>query len=479
MDKLETLEANVNNKNIDVPSNDHRCGLTPAFWEGFAETYWEKEAFVKREGLVKPPITEEELFKCVVDMSIKHCEVRDAGGDENDVRVYVEGIQVAKNYDRLFPKLDDRNFADYSKRITKILDGQPFAFVIDEITMPPSMKTWTHSFLKGMYKPLGAISQGSFWSIFFGNYTSTPYGVHDHSNPTFAESAFYFPIVGEKEMIVWRPDYVNKNKGLKGAHQFAEYLDGASHLLAKPGGMLYWPSDRWHVGSSEGGDVSIVLAVKGFSDVYLEFLYAIMGQPMMFSYKPSGIRKWVGNLTESFLFVGHVAGLFFSKKVRRTQVRNLPCDVDDLQTSAQTIPDDLQKIGRRLNLRFYFGKNIDKALSVFWLSYLTNLGAESQNDWYPPIKLSPDLRVRRSGEIVLLWRQVDSETLLLVADRYSHEVSLVFLPLIKYVADMEAGQEIVYDVLVDLVSGLGFTSKKSEEKLEGLLTFLGMSGTLR
>ncbi|MFT6044428.1 MAG: hypothetical protein ACI9WC_000125 [Arenicella sp.] len=473
MGKLEQAKKNNNENLIDI--ND--LSLTLGFWKNFAESVWEKDTFVKTKDFLAPPISAEELFKCVVEMSIQHCLTRDAGGDQNDIRIYLESVEARKDYDHLLPKLSDSDFDGYSHRIRQDLHGRTFVFVIDQITMPKSLKIWTNNFLKGMYRPLGAISHANYWSISFGDYSTSPDGVCNHSNALFSEGAFCFPIIGEKNVTVWDPAYVRDNPEVKGSRHYIKHIQEATHLSAGPGGMMYWPSDRWHTESSEGGDISMVLSVRGFSDVYLEFLGSITDLPMLFSYKPSGLRKWVCHFIEAFLLVAHVLLIKFSERARQNQIRSLPCDVDDLQASAQEIPEGLRKIGSRLNVRFYFGKNIEKALSAFWLFHLTNLGAESQNDPFPPIKLMPKLRIRRSAEIVLLWRQVDNKTLLLVADRYVHEIPSQFLPLIKYIAGIEVEQEIVYDNLVDLSSGIDCSPQESEDELSLLLKFLGESGT--
>lgn len=465
---------------VEIPSKknlvaDNNCGLTPSFWKEFIASTWEKNDFVKKNNFVKPPISEEELFKCVVDMSARRCE---AGG-QGDVRIYVKGIEVKENYAPLFPKMSDGNFAGYGKRVSKELGGQPFSFVIDAISMPESLKVWTHNFLKDIFGSLGAVSQGNFWSIFFGDYKKTPYGVHQHSNPLYSENAFYFPIVGEKEMTVWPASYADENPDLKDSFDYANHLHAATRLSAQAGGMMYWPSDRWHIGSSAGGDVSVVLAVKAFSDVYVDFLDFIVDQDMLSRYKPSGFRKWLCPAIEKLMVSAHITLLRFSESARKNQVRELPFNPADLQASAQVIPEGIKKLGQRLNIQLYFGKNIEKVLSVFWMFYLTNLGMESHNPPFPAIKLVAELQVGRSYDIVLLWRQVDSETILLVADRYAHEIPVEFLPVVKYFAGIEAGQEIVYGDLMNLLPGLTVESEKYKEELAKLLRFLGESGTFK
>ncbi|MFT6044429.1 MAG: hypothetical protein ACI9WC_000126 [Arenicella sp.] len=471
------MSKNNTEKTHNEPSNvEHHCGLTEKFWDKFVASVWEKETFVERKNFVTPPISEQELFECVVDMGIKHCQVSDVGGENSDVRIYVGATEIKKNFAPIFPKLSDGDFAGYSKRVSKAVGGQSFSFVIDEIVMPESLKIWTHSFLKGMYRPLKSMSNGHMWSIFFGDYSTTPYGVHDHSSQIYSESAFYFPIAGKKEMATWRPSYVNENPKLKWAHDCSEHLHEATRLLAEPGGMMYWPSDRWHIGSSKGGDVSIVLAVRAFTDIYPMFLHSIVNLDALSAYKPSGIRAKLLQFSESLLFLKHMALLKYSARARQNQVRDLPFDPDDLQGSARDIPEDLIKLGARFNIGLYFGKNIEKVLSIFWLYHLTNLGVESLNSPMSPICVKPSLKITKCPSAVLLWRHVDSDTIILMAGRHAHEIPAAYLLMVQFVAATQIGQEVLYNELVDSVAQQNISPHQLEKQLERLLNFLGEAG---
>lgn len=461
-------------------------GLTTDFWSKFSKSVWEKNTFVKRNNFVTPPISEPELFKCVVDMCVRHQKIMDETDAEQpwEIRIYVAGKEVAgkKNSDdtkHLFPQASDESFSGYSKRMSEVLDGQSFVFVMDSIPMPENMKMWTNDFLKGMYRPLGSISQGHFWSLFFGDYVSTPFGVHDHASLLTSEAAFYFPITGEKEMTTWKPSYIKENPDLDSSQDFDKHLEASTQLRAEAGGMMYWPSDRWHIGSSKGGDVSIVLAVKSFSDVYFDFIDFAMNGNMISKYEPSGIKKWLYSKIEKVLFGLHLFGLIGSEEARNNQSRNLPCDINDLQGSAHELPEAIKKIGRRPNVRRYFGNNVEKVLSAFWLLQLSNLGVESPNEPFPAISYVPKLRIQKTGSVVLLWRQVDSKDIILVADRYAHEMPLQFKSVVEAIANVKAGEECEYDDLVALMSGQDASSQDTQQEAEKLLNFLSTSGAFK
>lgn len=455
------------------------CGLTSKFWDDFAKSKWEKETFVEKNSFVTPPISEAELFECLVGMCLEQIDDEDDGGDRI-IRMYVDNKELSPDYNHLFPTLNDKNFSGYRQRVTKELNGKPFAFVVDTISMPLNLKIWTNDFLKGMYQPLKFISKNHFWSIFFGNYTTTPYGVHDHSTLISAESAFYFPIVGEKEMTVWSPNYLDQHPELKHNHDYTAHIDASTNLLAEPGGMMYWPSDRWHIGSSGGDGVSIVLGVIAFYDVYIAFFEAVMSLDAISPYyREPGILSRTCERIEGFMLMKHMALLKYSARARHKQIRELPFDSNDLQGSAELIPDDLRKIARRMNVKLYFGKNLEKVLSIFWLFQLTNIGAVSCTVPSPAIMLEPELRIKKNDGVNFLWRHVDTQIIMLAADEYAHEIPTLFLPMIEYLAEKKSGQEVSYSDLLLSISGNTIPQQTLEKELSELLSFLGQSGAFQ
>ena len=470
----------VGNHPNTFSTTETSCNLTSDFWNNFFETVWEKKTFVKKIGFVTPPISPEDLFKVAVDMSDLHLDlyhgqnIRDGLG----IRMTLDGKQLMHDYGHLLPKLTDGDFGGYRKRINRIFPGVSFVFQIDEIAMPSSMKVWTQDFLKGLYRSSGVMSTGHVWMFFFGDYSVTPkYGVHDHVTSTFSESGFYFPLVGKKEILTWTPSYANENTRLKGTLNFDDHLDASTSLLAESNGMMYWPSNRWHVGSSGGGDVSVAFGYRTLSDIYPMFLYSLADLGMFYPYLSFSIRAKLCKTIESFLLLKHIILLKCSARARENQVLNLPINPDDLQGCAKELPEGIKKLGRRANLRRYFGDHIEKVLSIFWLYHLSNLGVDSPNVAFSPLDLKPELQITKSPGVVLLWRQVDSETIILVADRYALEMPVSFSPMVEFVATRQVGQEAYYKELVDSVSTKKIPLQELEKQLVSLLTFLGESGT--
>jgi hypothetical protein len=476
------MKEHNQNKSNGATGRVNRCGLAPDFWHEFSQVVWEKETFVKASKFITPPISEGDLYRCVVDMCDEHRDIYSRLGERDSrVRIYIAGIEQESNYFHILPNVKDKNFETYSRRVSRELGGIAFALTIDCISMPVELKAWTHDFLKGMYQPIRKISRGHFWSIFFGDYLTTPYGVHDHSNNVLSEfeSGIYFPIRGMKKMEIWHPFYVNLHPEIKGSHNYKEHKEASTTLTAEPGGMIYWPSDRWHIGSSASGEVSIVLAVKVSKNVYASFIDEYFMSDLFSSYTHSACRTIICEIIERLLYRIHIFFLSHSTRLRKSQISELHFDPNDLQGSAAVIPDAIRKIGKRSNIRLLFGRNVERALTAFWLIHLTTLGVLSFNKPDVEINYSQNLRIVRNPGVPIIWRQVDATTIIVAADRYCHEISILFLTLIKYIANVEEGRELCVDKLMHLIEKQQTCFGNIQAIRNNLLIFLGRSGAFR
>lgn len=440
------------------------------FWGFFIKNNWEKKEFSQNNQLASLPISEENLFDILVAMSDEQMTGFERDGYLcNDIRLYMGDNTQKLNvgYFHLYPKKEDVNFTSYCNRVQQKLEGEEFSLVADTITMTPAMKAWSKEFLKGMYRPLKEISFGHLWSIFYGNYSTTSYGVHDHNDILAAESAFYFPITGKKKMLTWHPSYVEKNPELKRSRDYSRHESASTVVSAESGGMMYWPSDRWHIGSSVGGDVSIVLGVRSFTDGYTIFANAFL-DGLFDAYIRSDTLGRYGKKWGVLFFWARRKWLGFSKKIREKQIRSFPFDPDNLQGCASVLPDDVKKVGRPFS--FVFGNDFEKVLSLFWLIHLSTLGLNCYEKSLPAFAPSPNLKIRRHLGVILLWRQVDTETILIVSDMFSCEAPVSLLPIIKVIANISEEEEIAYVGLVEKTKEI--TTEPLEDALNKFVSFL-------
>lgn len=456
-------------------SNQDDLKLSPAFWRNFVSNNWEKRTFAQSRQLTAVPITSDELFDTMVTMSKEHEEQ-----GVYDIRMYVEGEEVESDYYRLLPKASDKGFSEYRSRVIEAIDGKEFALVADCIEMPTSLRVWTYSFLKGMYGPLKGISTGHFWSIFFGSYTTTPYGVHDHTESVFAESAFYFPLRGKKEMRTWESSYVERNPEIKGSKDYQVYEHASDLLSAQQGGMMYWPSDRWHVGSSKGGDVSIVLAVKTFADVFAFMCFSIISGSYD-SYFHSKIKRRFAKVMAQLYMMYQLCSIKMSKRARRRQIRNLPFDPENLQSSAENVPE---RLSRLKPLFFFLGRNTERVFARFWLLHLTLLGMEPSYSTkkVPSTKTPQNLVITRNEGIPILWTQLNQDLIMVAANESTCELPVSLIAVVKRLANSSDGQKFTYQGLMNMEQLEGADQSELDSIVKhrcALVNFLGASGAFR
>ena len=184
------------------------------FWTQFTENIWKKETFAIKNSFISPPIAADELFYIITN------DFHVTKNSLTSQRFYIEGKNQQLKGSDYYPKPEDRTFLDYSQRISSICENREYILIIDNIVANYSLWDWTYNFLRDLYSSLGYLNYGHFWSIFYGNYSRTPFGVHDHNYPGDpAESSFYFPIEGKKSMRIWTPEFVKRNKSIKGSTQ--------------------------------------------------------------------------------------------------------------------------------------------------------------------------------------------------------------------------------------------------------------------
>ncbi|MBD2533808.1 hypothetical protein H6G97_31340 [Nostoc flagelliforme FACHB-838] len=403
--------------------------LSQQFWSKFALNNWEKDNLAIKHSFISPPVASDELFKIVVN------DFNTADDVHDRTRFYIgEKLQELDKSDIRLPQKEDASFASYNQRISTMLNGQEYALVIDAIKVNDVLWDWTYDFLQSLYKSLGYISYGHFYSIFYGNYQVTPFGVHFHFNP--AESAFYFPINGGKSMRTWTPEFVNKHPKLKGAKNYQDFLESSTLLQAEPGGMIYWPSDRWHVGDSRGGDVSIVLAINTSSDLVMQlsqmicdevkYLYGDSIKGFFFKRITQALAQW-HSLNEEMKILGGdsfkgypvspliragigLLSLILSIIPSRQITTKSFFNPDDLQESAEKIPESIQLAAKKFKW-IVDSIIVERASTKLWLTMLTCYGfwplSVSQIISDKKVVLTNESSIQVFPKRKILFRQVD------------------------------------------------------------------------
>lgn len=298
----------------------------PAFWADFAARHWERRPLAVGDILAVPPTSPEALFQTVV----RSCDLS-RGKTGVTLRYYVAGQpqEVPKVY-HLLPKASDAGFAEYDGRVRDALGGAEYSLVVNNLEVHDfPLWSWSRSFLKGLYERVGMNKLGVYYALFIGNYSKTPFGVHQDE-----ESVFHFPVVGTKSMRVWPEAYALKHPRLRMALEYEEFVKDSTLLKAAPGGLIYWPSGAWHIGEYVGEfTASLALSLNCYKEL---------------------IRPWLANMVETLDAETDKSGV------------TVPFDPRDPQGGAAQLPDALRRVGE------YLAAMSDEShLRTLWLKMVT------------------------------------------------------------------------------------------------------------
>jgi hypothetical protein len=383
--------------NQTIANSAQQMKSSKQFWNHFSTSIWEKETLAIKNSFINPPITADELFSIVVnDFNID---------DKYLVRrsFYLQGKEQQLEGSNYYPKLEDGSFVNYDRRIKSICNNQEYVLIIDGLIVNSSLWDWTYEFLQNLYNSLGYLNCDHYYSIFYGNYSKTPFGVHDHNYPEEpTQSAFYFPIEGSKSMRTWIPEFINRNKKLKGSTQYEEFIEDSTVLEAEAGGIIYWPSDRWHIGDSKGGDVSLVIAITNSNNFVEPLAYLLREEIEKFSKNSLKIS-----------FLEKIGELIINSSKRKGKKRAI-FDPNNLQKSAETIPEVIRSDGKIF--KYFLDESIvELACTKLWLSMLTGYGFSPliPNQFLETDgnKLMIDDYIKVSNNRQILWKKVGKNTI--------------------------------------------------------------------
>jgi len=223
-----------------------------SYWSHFHRTYWEKRplALASAKHIPAELTDEDALFKVV-------CKYMNAiRGNHYKVtasqfQIFLDGneAEVTSSIDPLLPRVTDGSFRGYHKRCAQLRGFREYGVVIHNIQQHDD-ELW-NKVLRGFRPLLIEVGIPQFrieTSMWIGNYRHTPAGVHIDDC-----GVFHMPIVGTKRMHTWTQDYIDRHPDLKYSRRISRrHRPHSTVVEASPGGLVYWPSDRWHVAESSG-----------------------------------------------------------------------------------------------------------------------------------------------------------------------------------------------------------------------------------
>jgi hypothetical protein len=218
--------------------------------------------------------SEEELWRWIVAA----CQNVDETGRDRDipdirVRFFVcpehrdaryEGTGLAHAPAEFLPLESDASLAAYTERMMRLTNGQRFGLVVNGLQMVDvEFCERVRDFIFD-YQSLNGIRATPAVIAFLGNYDRTAFGAHADQQ---CVDVFQFVISGRKRMRLWSGPLVEANPALERAlsQRPSDYLPeswASVTIDARPGEILYWPGEDWHVGEAIDDEPHMCVSVS-------------------------------------------------------------------------------------------------------------------------------------------------------------------------------------------------------------------------
>jgi hypothetical protein len=317
------------------------------FWQDLVEVHWEKQS---TSFDCMPPslwrLDSQHVFRLLTWCG-EHI-------GESEVRCYRHRSDhsvwqlCTKPQADVLPMRADGSLARYHERMRReIPRGDGYSIFVNEVIRhDPATWIGVRDFVRGLVQHVGLPTRGFDSGVGLGQYDFTPFGLHVDQG----RSAFVLPVVGRKHFRIWPGDYVRQHQELVRSHgHYGPLVKDSLELETGPGGLLYWPSDAWHIAEgANDGHFTVMVAVG-----------ALLGTGRMLA--------------------------------------TVPCEVDNLQESAQNLPDGFAATmeGTHIMKR---GPTVEHA----WMAFLSGLGLRH------PIPMRQDAlpgeRLHAQRRSPILWR---------------------------------------------------------------------------
>lgn len=223
-------------------------------WNRFTETHWEQ-----RPAVLRTPLT-----TAMSDLDYFHALVSAADDWRNgrlvrprDVRMLMGDGEVKSNsMAPLLPRAEDGDITSYIERVNKSAHGG-WHIVVNSLQQFswPLFRT-AKEILDGIYRSAGSVPAGlTDCHLIAGMYSEAPTRIHKDT-----ATVMTFVLSGRKRFYTWPYEALVQYSRTRDPlhHQvnldvdFHEVLDQATVLEGEAGDVLYWPSDHWHCGESDG-----------------------------------------------------------------------------------------------------------------------------------------------------------------------------------------------------------------------------------
>ena len=227
-----------------------------AMWRRIATEYWERRPVLIKQPFRHAIISPKGMFAAVVNAAASHSK-----GERDAVLAFqIEGKRVEADPRKFLPRRGDQTMSGYADRLARMLRGRRFALIVEEIQMEaPQVWLRFREFLHGLSR-VGMVPARVKASVFVGNYKIIRLACIAAIQPTSNSLS-----KAERNCTCGRTNCFAAKRILPAPWMSAVLLSAATTLEGHPGDIIYWPSDRWHVGECLGGlavSVSLALYIK-------------------------------------------------------------------------------------------------------------------------------------------------------------------------------------------------------------------------
>jgi len=376
-------------------ARDGAGALSPAFWARFHEHYWEREAVVLRQPLARPLATAAEAFA-----ALSHAgDGYRAGTRSAGLEFCIEHANLLADVGLHLPGAGDASIGTYAARVTRMLQGQRFGLVVDELQGDdPELWLRLRELLRGLYAVTGVPGEQAKAGMFLGNYETTPFGVHRGR-----AGVLMFVVSGRKRILAWPDAYFHGKEDLTYRLDYGPYVKDAIVLEGEPGDILYWPSDHWHIGEDVDGGVSMAISLTLFMEP---------------SVAPD-LLKEVRRLLEARMAPAHRAAAAALRPGRRPSTRGLT-------TSATRAVRALRRVTA--------DPRVERALVASRLNHVTGYAFATVPEPLDAAPLADDDVVRGHREHPVLWVERGDELVCSASGRaFVHDAHPDAIRLLRWV----------------------------------------------
>lgn len=228
--------------------------LPDAFWSGFHRRVWGRRGTVLPGPAGLPLASADQVFASLVAAS-EHW----TGANRTFIpEFFVEHAQLLTDVHRLLPIKADGSVKGWTARVTSLLGGRRFGFVVDDYHVHDAL-VWrrVREFVRGLYAITGLPGEDVKATLFLGNYARTPFGLHRGRSDNFM-----FAVDGLKRIRAWPDAFFRGKPDLTNRLDYEPYNGDSVLLDARPGEIIYWPASYWHIGEdADGPSIAISLAL--------------------------------------------------------------------------------------------------------------------------------------------------------------------------------------------------------------------------